>query len=86
MIDYGTIVVFFQKGLTYDQRASIVHVNVENQLLTSDRKHFIEIMNQCLEISKIVENDPFTITWNFREYRYKFSVEMVDNESPSLKC
>ena len=82
--DYGTIIVFFQRGLTYDQRASIVSVNVENQLLTSDRRHFIEIMNQCLEISKLVENDPFTIAWNFREYRYKFSVEIV--ESPAFKC
>lgn len=81
--DYGTIVVFLQEGLSYDQRISIIKTNVENQLLTHNRSHYIEILNQCIEISKLAETSaPFSINWNLSEYKYTFRIEMVTNALP----
>lgn len=78
MIDYGTIYVFLQNGLTYDQSYSIVKINLENQLLTSNRQHFNEILNQCTEILNFLPLAPFTITWNLPHYKYTFKIEIVD--------
>jgi hypothetical protein len=78
MIDYGTIHVFMQRGLTYDQAFSIVRINMDNQLLTSNRTHFNEILHQCTQVIKFMNEAPFKITWNLVEYRYVFRIDIVE--------
>ena len=76
-MDYGAITVFLQTGLTEDQTYVIVRKNVENQLITCDRKHYIDILDQCTRMALTVPA-PFAVVWNLRDYTYKFSVEVVE--------
>ena len=73
MIHYGTIRVYLQKGLTYDQMFSIIQTNVSNQLMTDCREHFYNIVGQCvafagMNLNKVsVECDEFV--YIFEAYR-----------------
>lgn len=75
-MDYGTISIFMHHGLSHDQRCSVVRQNVENQLVTSNRTHFNEILHNCTEISKL--EVPVTVSWNVSAYRYILKIEMFD--------
>jgi hypothetical protein len=72
MIDYGIITICFPDGpLTDDQRLSIVNMSVENQLVTSDRSHYVDILHDCKEFSKFA---PIKITWVLLTYKYTMNV------------
>lgn len=75
-MDYGTIMVFLQPGLTEEQTYVIVKQNVENQVMTKNRQHYNEILDQCANIVKL--GQPVTVQWNLREYRYTFRVEFIE--------
>jgi hypothetical protein len=77
MIDYGIILVHFLPGLTYDQKYIIVKQNIENQIFSKNRTHYAEILEQCTEMMKIIENS-FTINWNLPMYKYSFRIEYLD--------
>lgn len=76
-LDYGTILVHFLPGLTYDQKYTIVKQNLENQVFTKNRTHYNEMLNQCTEMMKLIEN-AFTINWNLPGYKYTFRIEYLD--------
>ena len=70
-MNYGVIQVTLHRGLTDDQRCSIVRTAVENQLLTKNRGHFNQILNHCLEMSKL--DAPVKIDWKILDrYAYSF--------------
>ncbi len=75
-MDYGTILVFLHPGLTDEQRYVTVKQSVENQLITSNRTHFNEILYNCAELSKI--EPPLSVSWNLRDYKYTFKTEMLE--------
>lgn len=75
-MDYGTIVVFLQPGLTEEQTYVIVKQNVENQVMTKNRQHYNEILDQCANIVKL--GQPVVVHWNLRDYRYTFRVEFIE--------
>jgi hypothetical protein len=78
-LDYGTIQVTFHKGLTWDQKASIVKMSIDNQLVTNSREHYNEIMNQCLDLIRMIGDVPFSINCKICEkYMYTFTVEFFD--------
>jgi hypothetical protein len=72
--DYGTIQVHFLPGLTYDQKYTIIKQHIENQIFTKNRMHYNEILEQCTEIMKLIENT-FTISWNLPTYKYTLKIE-----------
>jgi hypothetical protein len=76
-VDYGTILVHFLNGLTYDQKYTIVKQTIENQIFTKNRMHYNEILDSCTEMMKIIENS-FTINWNLPGYKYAFRIEYLD--------
>ncbi len=78
IMDYGTITVFFQTGLSMEQKTVITQMAVENQLLTSSRKHYNDILNQCVGLLEIAENGPITVNWNLGEYRYTFKIQIIE--------
>lgn len=59
--DYGTIRVQLLPGLTWDQKASIVRMSVDNQLVTNNRTHYNQILNKCLGYAQIVEDESITL-------------------------
>lgn len=75
MIDYGTFVVYLHPGLSLDQKVTIVKHAVENQLVTNERSHSIEIMHQCIEMSKIFDV-PMNINIKMKEYSYKLELSL----------
>jgi hypothetical protein len=77
-LDYGTILVHFLPGLTYDQKYTIVKQNLENQVFTKNRMHYNQMLEQCTEMMKIIENS-FTINWNLPGYKYTFRIEYLDD-------
>ncbi len=77
MLCYGTVKVTLHPNLTDDQRCSIVQMAVENQLIgVHNRQHYNEIMNQCVEISKL--GFPVTVNWKVREYSYTYILEYFE--------
>ena len=79
MEDYGTINVSFHPGLTYDQKATIVKQSVCNQLLTTNRKHYIEILDDCTEMSNILEDLPIIIRRFEDGYTYVFKLDIISS-------
>lgn len=80
-MDYGTISVTFHPGLTDDQKISIIQMSLNNQLMTNDRMHYNEILNQCIHMttSDVLKEYPFSIDWNIAgKYKYKFIVQFYD--------
>jgi hypothetical protein len=78
MIDYGIIRVTLHPGLTFDQKSTIIKQSVENQLVTSDRSHYIAILNDCLEMSRVIDTYPFSIKWFISgKYQYVFESREV---------
>lgn len=78
MIDYGTISVRLLPGLTWDQKVTIVKMCVENQLITIDRSHYIEILHHCIEMMKVMRGEPFSIRWSIDgKYQYVYDVQVV---------
>lgn len=74
-MDYGTIRVHLLPGLTWDQKATIVQLSVENQLVTSNRSHYIQILHNCIEMLKNIEDEPFSIKWCINgKYKYVYEV------------
>ena len=74
MVDYGTFTVYLHPLLSLDQKVTIVKQSVENQLVSSDRKHSIEITHQCIEMSKIF-SVPMNISIKMNEYSYKLELK-----------
>lgn len=75
MCDYGTIHIYVHPHLDIDQLVSIVKQSVENQLITDDRSHFIEIQHQCIEFSKLFyKNVPFVIEFKMNKYTYTLKI------------
>lgn len=82
LLDYGTIRVQFLHGLTWDQKASILKMSVENQLVTNNREHYIQILNECLSFAQILtgEDYPFSMKWSIvGKYQYVFEVQEVSH-------
>lgn len=78
MEDYGTILVHFLHGLTYDQKYILVQQNVENQVFTRNRNHYIQILNQCTEMMKLAKDDePLKINWILPDYKYTFRIDTI---------
>ena len=74
MVDYGTFTVYLHPLLSLDQKVTIVKQSVENQLVSSDRKHSMEIMHQCIEMSKIFDV-PMNISIKMKEYSYNLELK-----------
>lgn len=79
-MDYGTIRVTIHTGLSEDQLVSTVKMAVENQLLTSCREHYNEILNQCIGITKSCV-PPLEVNWNMKEYKYSYHLSIVSDGS-----
>jgi hypothetical protein len=78
MIDYGTIRVTLHPGLTFDQKATIIKQTVENQLVTSDRSHYINILHDCTEMTRVIGDATFSIKWViYGKYQYVFEYQEV---------
>jgi hypothetical protein len=80
--NYGTICVTVHPGLSEDQLASTVKMAVENQLLTSKREHYNEILNQCIGIAKLCI-PPLKVNWDMREYKYNYHLGIVSDGNDS---
>lgn len=75
MTNYGTFKVHhLLPHLSLDQRVTIVKRSVENQLVTDNREHRIEIMHQCIEMSKIFSSVPMNIHIKMKAYEYKLEL------------
>ena len=74
MSDYGTFVVYLHPFLSRDQKVTIVKQSVENQLVTSNKKHSIDIMHQCIVLSEIFSVD-MNISVKMKEYEYKLELK-----------
>lgn len=72
-VNYGTFRVHFHPHLSFDQRVTIVKQSVDNQLVTNKREHYIDIMHQCIEMSKIF-SVPMNIHIKMKEYEYKIEL------------
>lgn len=80
LLDYGTIRVQFLPGLTWDQKVSILKMSVDNQLVTSNRSHYNNILNDCIEMVRVINQPPFSIKWSiFGKYQYVFEVQEVSH-------
>lgn len=75
-MDYGIIHVRFHRGLSLDQKVTIVKLAVENQLLVTNRTHYIDILDKCISIAKIMD-DPFEFSFNNYKYIFKFIMEVM---------
>lgn len=75
-MDYGEIRVCIHHGLTIDQKLTMIKYAMENQLFSSNRRHYIEILNHCYAISKILD-DGVSFVNDFKniEYRYVFKLD-----------
>lgn len=68
----------FHPGLTYDQKASIVHQSIDNQLFTDDRLHRIEILGDSINVCKFIE-DPIEIKFTrIPKYEYTLKFEFYE--------
>lgn len=77
-LDYGTIRVRLHPGLSWDQKATIVKMSVDNQLVTDDRRHYIQILSHCTDMLKVIVDEPFSIKWSIDgKYRYVYEVQVV---------
>lgn len=74
MTDYGTFTVYLHPFLSLDQKVTIVKQSVENQLVTKNRNHSIDIIHQCIEMSKIF-SVPMNISIKMKEYEYKLELK-----------
>lgn len=76
MNDYGEIYVRLHKGLSFDQKMSMIRMAVENQLLTANRIHYIEILHHCLSIVNILDDGvPILSSKNGYLYSYTFKLD-----------
>ena len=71
-MDYGTINVTLHRGLSLDQKMTMIKNAVENQLFTRNRNHYNEILDQCIAISKIID-DGIPVVNRLNNYIYKYS-------------
>jgi hypothetical protein len=78
--NYGTISVTIHPGLSEDQLASTVKMAVENQLHTSKREHYNEILNQCITLAQTCV-PPMKVRWDMREYKYDYHLSIVSDGS-----
>lgn len=75
IVDYGTIHVKFHPNLTYDQKMSILIMNIENQLHTDNRVHKNIITNHCITLLKMMDDGvPFNFVCDGIFYKYAFAV------------
>lgn len=75
-MDYGVIQVRFHRGLSLDQKVTMVNLAVENQLLVKNRTHYIDILDKCVSISKIID-DSFEFLFSNFEYSFKFKMDVM---------
>lgn len=84
-MDYGEICLKIHTGLSIDQKLTMIKLAVENQLFPANRRHYIEILNHCYAISKILDDGvPFTNEFNNFQYKYKFKIEYITH--PTKRC
>lgn len=76
MIHYGTIRVYLNKGLTYDQLFSVIQSNVSNQLMTDSREHYYNILGQCVSLAGHETINKVSI--ECEEFAYNFEVYRID--------
>ena len=76
MIHYGTIRVYLNKGLTYDQLFSIIQKNVSNQLVTDYREHYYSILGQCVSVAS--HGNINKVTVECEDFAYNFEVYRID--------
>jgi hypothetical protein len=76
--NYGTIVVTLHPGLSEDQLVSTVKMAVDNQLLTGNREHYNEILNQCITLAQTCV-PPLKVLWKMREYMYDYHLGIVSD-------
>lgn len=82
--DYGEIYVCLHKGLTQDQKETMIKKIVENQLLAQNRTHYVEILHQCLVLSRILDDGvKFENKFNNFHYKYTFKLDYFDQP---MKC
>lgn len=74
-IDYGEIRVQIHKGLTLDQKVTIIKNAVENQLITDNRSHYIEILDKCISVSNVLDSS-FEILF-INQYKFKFKMDVL---------
>ena len=74
MIDYGTFTAYLHPCLSLDQKITIVKQSVENQLITTNRKHSIDILHQCIVMSKLF-SVPMNIRIKMKEYSYTLELK-----------
>lgn len=76
MVDYGEIYVGLHKGLSKDQKETMIRRAIENQLLAKSRAHYVEIYTHCLALSRLLD-DGVRLENNFNNffYRYTFIID-----------
>jgi hypothetical protein len=74
MRHYGTIQITLHPNLSLDQRVTIVSQNVQNQLITTNRIHYFQILNQCIEISRYFREEPISVNFMMNEYEYSLAI------------
>jgi hypothetical protein len=74
MRHYGTIQIILHPNLSKDQRLTIVSQNVQNQLITTNRLHYFQILNQCIEISSYFREEPISVNFMMNEYEYSLAI------------
>lgn len=82
--DYGEIYVCLHKGLSVDQKETMIKKVVENQLFYKNRTHYVEILHHCLVLSRILE-DGVKFENKFNNFHYKFSFKLDYFDQPT-KC
>lgn len=74
MRDYGTIEITLHPNLSKDQRVTMVSLSVQNQLITTNRLHYFEILSQCVDFSNHFKDEPISINFTTNEYTYSLTI------------
>ena len=82
-MDYGEIYVCIHKGLTVDQKETMIKKVIENQLFLQNRTHYIEILHHCISLSRILD-DGVMFENNFSNYHYKYSFKLDYFDQPMI--
>lgn len=73
--DYGEIKLYIHKGLSKDQKETMIKLAIENQLFTKNRMHYIDILDQCLALSRMFDDGvPIKNCINNYIYSYTFNL------------
>lgn len=74
-VDYGTIIVKLHRGLSFDQKMTMLFMTLDNQLHTENRTHKNTITQVCTTLLQTVDDGvPFGFVSKGSFYTYTFVV------------